>query len=120
MKNSPFPYSYWAKILGEIIVCGGIISIISPAHEFVTISWGLVFIFFSKEKQDDEMVQSLKFKALTIAVIVAFGFTHLYNYIFLNRGNAIVLSISAYQFLTLTLVIALGYFYYLRYKATLK
>jgi hypothetical protein len=120
MKNSPFPYSYWAKILGVIIVCGGIIALFTPKHEFITISWGLVFIFFSKEKRDDEMVQSLKFKALTVAVIVAFGFTHLYNYAFLNKGNEILLSISAYQFLTLTLTIAIGYFYFLRYQATLK
>lgn len=120
MKNSPFPYSHWAKVLGVIIVCAGIITILTPQHDFVTISWGLVFIFFSKEKRDDEMVQSLKFKALTVAVIIAFAFTHLYNYIFLNNGHAITVSISAYHFLTLTLIIALGYFYFLRYQATLK
>lgn len=88
----------------------------------VGLSWGFVFIFFSKEKTDDEMVRSLKFKALAVAVIVAFSITHLYNYIFLNwrleREKDIILSISAYQFLALTLMMATGYFYYLKHQIT--
>src|SRR5688500_10896568 len=93
MKHNSFPYSYWAKILGLVIIAAGVISFfqqyqrkgIFDFNELgVGFSWGLIFIFFSKEKTDDEMVQALKFKALARAVIVAFFITHLYNYLFLN------------------------------------
>lgn len=132
MSQNSFPYSYWTKILGVLIIIAGIISFFHQYHKkdiydfnelAVGLSWGLVFIFFSKEKTDDEMVRSLKFKALTIAVIVAFSMTHLYNYLFLNwhfeREKDMILSISAYQFLALTLVFATAYFYYLKYQMTL-
>lgn len=132
MNRNSFPYSYWTKILGILIIIAGIISFFLQYHKkgiydfnelAVGLSWGFVFIFFSKERTDDEMVRSLKFKALTIAVIVAFSITHLYNYVFLNwryeRGKDIILSISAYQFLALTLMIATAYFYYLKYQMTL-
>ena len=69
------------------------------------------------------MIQGLKFKALTRAVIIAFSITHLYNYIFLNwrfkREHDMILSISAYQFLALTLIIATISFHYLKRQATL-
>lgn len=132
MRQNPFPYSYWTKILGLAIVIAGIVSFFLQHHKkgvydfnelAVGLSWGLVFIFFSRERTDDEMVRSLKFKALAIAIIVAFSITHLYNYLFLNwrleRPDDIILSISAYQFLALTLMIATGYFYYLKRQATL-
>jgi hypothetical protein len=132
MRQNPFPYSYWTKILGILIIIAGIISFFQQyykkdVYDFnelaVGLSWGLLFIFFSKEKTDDEMARSLKFKALTRAVIVAFSITHLYNYLFLNwrfeRGKDIILSISAYQFLALTLMIATAYFYYLKHQMAL-
>ena len=132
MRQNPFPYSYWTKILGILIIIAGIISFFQQYYKkdiydfnelAVGLSWGLLFIFFSKEKTDDEMARSLKFKALTRAVIVSFSITHLYNYLFLNwrfeREKDIILSISAYQFLALTLMIATAYFYYLKHQMTL-
>lgn len=132
MSRNSFPYSYWTKILGVLIIITGIISFFMQYHKkgvydfnelAIGLSWGFVFIFFSKERTDDEMIRSLKFKALAMAVIVAFSITHLYNYLFLNwrlvREKDIILSISAYQFLALTLMIATGYFYYLKYQITL-
>lgn len=132
MKQNSFPYSYWTKMLGVLIIILGLVSFFQQYYKkgifdyneiAVGLSWGLVFIFFSKEKTDDEMIRSLKFKALAMAVIVAFSITHLYNYLFLNwrleRNNDIILSISAYQFLALTLMIATGYFYYLKHQVTL-
>lgn len=132
MKENSFPYSYWTKTLGVLIIIAGIVGFFWQYHKkeiydfnelAVGLSWGLVFIFFSRERTDDEMIRSLKFKALAMAVIVAFSLTHLYNYVFLNwrlkRAHDIILSISAYQFLALTLVIATGYFYYLKHQATL-
>ena len=132
MKHNPFPYSYWAKILGLLIIIAGVISFFHQYHKkgifdanelAIGLSWGLVFIFFSKERTDDEMIQVLKFKALTRAIIIAFSIAHLYNYIFLNwrfrRGHDMILSISAYQFLALTLIIATICFHYLKRQATL-
>jgi hypothetical protein len=132
MTQNPFPYSYWAKILGVLIIAAGIISFflqhdkkgVFDFNELAAgLSWGFVFIFFSKEKMDDEMIRSLKFKALARAIIVSFPITHLYNYLFLNwrlkREHDIILSISAYQFLALTLMIATAYFYYLKRQETL-
>lgn len=131
MKQNSFPYAYWVKILGIAVVLSGIVLFFAKRHkmgiwdfnELATgMSWGLLFVFFSREKADDEMIHSLKFRALTMAVISAFSITHLYNYLFLNRRlerpDGILLSISAYQFLALTLLIATGCFYYLKYQAT--
>jgi hypothetical protein len=129
--QTSFPYSNWMKILGLVIIALGVASFVQQFYKkgifdsnelAIGLSWGLVFIFFSKEKTEDEMMHSLKFKALARAVIIAFFITHLYNYIFLNwrfdRGNDVILSISAYQFLALTLIIATCNFYYLRHQAT--
>lgn len=132
MKQNAFPYSYYSKILGLIVILAGVFMFFLKHHRkgiydinelAIGCSWGFMFIFFSKEKTDDEMIHTLKFKALARAMIIAFFFTHLYNYIFLNwqlkRPDGIVLSISAYQFFALTLIIATASFYYLKRQATL-
>jgi len=46
--------------------------------------WGLIFIFFSREKIDDERIQQFKFQAVTWAVPVGLFITHLINYFFLS------------------------------------
>lgn len=127
MKAESFPYSYWAKILGLLIIVTGIVSFFVQHHKrgffdlnelALGLSWGLVFIFFSKEKTDDEMMRGLKFKALARATIIAFFITHLFNYLFLNwhfqRDHDRILSISAYQFLAITLLLATGSFYVIK------
>ncbi|WP_295118482.1 hypothetical protein [uncultured Chitinophaga sp.] len=132
MKENSFPYNYRLKALGILIMLAGVFSFfqqyirkdVFDANELaVGLSWGLVFFFFSKEKRDDEMIHILKFKALTRAVIISFAITHLYNYLMLNwrleREKDIILSISAYQFLALTLLIATGIFYYMKHQASL-
>ena len=131
MREKDFPWSYWTKILGLLIIVVGIISFFlkhsrKGVYDYnevaIGLSWGLVFIFFSKEKTDDEMMRGLKFKALTRSLIIAFFITHLYNYLFLNwyykRNQDLLLSISAYQFLALTLIIATISFYYYRNQST--
>ncbi len=133
MQQNDFPYSYWAKVLGALIIIGGIIGFLLKYYKSgiadindlaLGMSWGLVFIFFSKERTDDEMMQTLKFKALTRAIIVSFFFTHLYNYFFLNwrfeREHDTIRSVSAYQFFALTLAIATVSFYFLKRQASLK
>ncbi len=69
------------------------------------------------------MIQSLKFKALTWAIMVSFSFTTIYNYLFLNwryeREHDKTLLISAYEFFASMLIIATARFYYLKRQATL-
>lgn len=132
MKKRIFPYAPWFKGLGLLLIIVGIISFIyrykkNGVFDFnvlaIGLCFGLLFIFFSREKIDDEMIQHLKFKALTKAVFVSFFLTHLYNYVFLNwrfkRENDMILSISAYQFLAVTLIIATGIFYLQKKQAVL-
>lgn len=132
MKTSSFPYAYWAKILGLLIILAGVTSFflqhqkkgVFDLNELALgLSWGFIFIFFSREKTDDEMIHVLKFRALTSALIAAFTLTHLYNYLFLNwryeREHDMILSISAYQFVALTLIMATANFYFLRRQASL-
>lgn len=127
MKKRIFPYSPWVKGLGWLIFIIGIFSFynryerkgIFDFNELaIGACFGFLFIFFSREKTDDEMIHELKYKALARSVIVTFFLTHLYNYIFLNwtfkRGSDIIMSISAYQFLAITLIIATGIFYFQR------
>jgi hypothetical protein len=132
MQQTPFPYAYSAKIAGVVITILSIISFFSTYYENGTFdlnqlatgtSWGFVFIFFSKEKTDDEMLQSLKFKALTWSIIITFSFTCVFNYLFLywwfKREHNIPLSVSAFQFFALMLIIATARFYYLKRLVTL-
>lgn len=132
MKTTSFPYAYWAKILGLLLILTGMISFfyqhqkkgVYDLNELALgLSWGFIFIFFSREKTDDEMIHVLKFRALSSAVIAAFTLTHLYNYIFLNwrfeREHDMILSISAYQFVALTLILATSIFYFLRHQSSL-
>jgi uncharacterized membrane protein len=84
---------------------------------------GLMMVFFSRERIHDERVQDLKFKALNAAFSVSFTLTLIVNW-FLNRdfdvrrdfdGAAGVLrSISAFDLIVLTMVIALALFHYWR------
>ena len=132
MEKPSFPYSPWTKRLGFLIILVGSISFFyrhrkNGVFDFnelaIGVCFGFFFIFFSKEKKDDEMIHQLKFKALARAVIVSFFLTHLYNYLFLNwrfqRENGMILSISAYQFLAVTLVIATGIFYWQKKQSVL-
>ena len=132
MQKPPFPYSYSAKIAGVVIIILSIISFFFRYYEDGTFelnqlatgsSWGFLFIFFSKEKTDDEMIQSLKFKALTWSIIITFSLTCVYNYLFLywwsKREHNISLSVSAFQFFALMLIIATARFYYLKSQVIL-
>lgn len=131
MRDNSFPYAFWTKVLGALIAVASIVNFVAQYNKTgkfdlnelcLGLSWGLLFIFFSKEKVDDEMMQRLKFKALARATIVAFFIAHLYNYLFLNWNHELhrdsILSISAYQFMALTLIIAYVVFQYLKRQAT--
>ena len=127
MKKQIFPYAPWVKGLGSLIFLIGIFSFFNQYRKTgvfdynelaIGACFGFLFIFFSREKTDDEMIHELKYKALARSIIITFFVTHLYNYIFLNwtfrKGSDMILSISAYQFLAITLVMSTIIFYYQR------
>lgn len=131
MKNTfaVFAYSYKMKVVGLLLILWGIYSFASKYWQFNLIDlnllsslscWGLVFIFFSKEKIDDERVHQAKFQALAWAVPVGLFITHLINYAFLAKpepdSGILIDSISAYHSLVLILLLALGVFHYLKFK----
>jgi hypothetical protein len=84
---------------------------------------GLMMVFFSKESIDDERVQDLKLKAVSAAFSVSFTLTLIVNW-FLNRDFDITRdfdstagtwrSISAFDLIILTMVVALALFHYWR------
>jgi hypothetical protein len=124
-----FAYSYKMKVVGILLICWGIYSCYAKYRQFDLIDlnllagiscWGLVFIFFSKEKIDDERIHQLKFQALTWAVPVGLCITHLLNYLFLSspdrNSGQLFDSISAYQSLVMMLLLSLGLFHYLKHK----
>lgn len=124
-----FTYSYRMKIVGTLLICWGIYAFFSKYRQYDLVDlnllsslscWGLVFIFFSKEKIDDERVHQVKFQSLTWAVPVGLFITHLINYLFLDRdepgSGKLIGSISAYQSLVIILLLAFGLFHYLKYK----
>jgi hypothetical protein len=87
------------------------------------IAAGLMMIFFSKEPINDERVQDLKLKAVNAAFSLSFTLTLIINWL-LNRDfditrdfNAPTMvwrSISAFDLIVLTMVIALALFHYWR------
>jgi hypothetical protein len=127
--SSLFAYSQKIKILGIILILWGSYSFAAKYWEhhlfdFNLLSslscWGLVFIFFSKEKIDDERVHQIKFQALTWAVPLGLSITQIVNYFILDQteynSGKLLESISAYQSLVVILTIALGLFHFLKYK----
>lgn len=132
MKKSSLPtfmYPYWTKTLGLVLIFVAIIffvfritqyEIIDIAGASFPVAMGLIMIFFSKEKAFDERIAHLKFKSLAVAVPVAAVVAMLINY-FQNYNGYTVgtnswYSISAFEYLSITLTIAIGYFQYLKLK----
>lgn len=124
-----FAYSYQMKIVGILLICWGIYSFSSKYLQFHLVDftlltglscWGLVFIFFSKEKIDDERIHQLKFRALTWAVPVGLFITHLINYFLLSKpepnAGQLMESIPAYHSLALILLLSLVVFHYLNLR----
>jgi len=124
-----FSYAYKMKIIGILCILWGFYSFFSKYWRYQLLDinliaglccWGLIFIFFSKEKTDDERIHHLKFQALTWAVPVGFFITHLINYFFLSSqepdSGKLIQSLSAYESLGIILLLALALFYYLKQR----
>jgi multisubunit Na+/H+ antiporter MnhB subunit len=84
------------------------------------VAMGLIMIFFSREKVYDERIAYLKFRSLAAAVPLGALVAMLINYVQNYEGYSIETdswySISAFEYLSITLIIAIGWFQYLRVK----
>ena len=122
-----FYYSYRMKLVGILCILWGLYSFFSKYWRYqlwdinlitALSCWGLIFIFFSREKIDDERIHHFKFQALTWAVPVGLFITHLINYFFLSpeepNSGKLIQSLSAYESLLIVLLLALGVFYVLK------
>jgi hypothetical protein len=111
-----FPYHPAVKWLGVLLLlfaCTGIVYKILHQHDYVSFSagfqifsLGLVFIFFSKEKYDDERIHQLKFQSLTWGVLTTYFVTLLVTYLFRTP--------SVHEFLSLALLLTTVMFYMLK------
>lgn len=122
-------FSYRLKVVGVLLLAWAIISFFLKYMKHAIwdvqllvalVCWGLCFIFFSKERIDDERIHHLKFRALAWGLPLGLFLTHLINYFFLSPeepdSGKYVRSISAYTSIAMILTIATGAFYYLKFK----
>ena len=132
MKKANIPiflYPFWGKYAGLLIILFGFVVFFYRIIQYdifdltgvsFPVAIGLMMVFFTKEKDFDERVAYLKFKSLATAVPVAAIITMLVNYIE-NFSNYSIetdfwFSISAFEYLSIVLVIALGWFHFLKLK----
>lgn len=126
--SSIFPYPHALKILGIAMIGFAVFMFVyrimaynirDIAGASFPVAFGLILIFFSKEKEFDERTVYLKFKALAIGVPVAAAIVMLINYYF-NFGYSVETdrwySISAFEYLSIALLFALAWFHYLKLK----
>ena len=117
------------KRLGLLLVVAGapLLHYLVPGASWLrtsaAVAAGLMLVFFSKERVDDERVQDLKLKALSAAFSVSFTLTLILNWL-LNRdfdvrrdfdgATGVWRSISAFDLIILTMGVALALFHYWR------
>lgn len=116
MTKALFPYHPAVKILGLLLLlfaCTGIIYKILSQHDhtsltpgFQVFSLGLIFIFFSKEKHDDERIHQLKFQSLTWGVLTSYFITQATTYLFRTP--------TTHEYLCLALLLTTAMFYILK------
>lgn len=78
---------------------------------------GLIYLFFSKEKIEDERVQLLKLKAICVAFFNGWAITGLVRFVvYLQDRSTPPRTMSAYDVMLVTLVIAFGLFHFWRWQ----
>lgn len=87
-------------------------------HAAAVISIGLAMLFFSRERIEDERVEHLKLKALKVSLVVAVNATLVLNMWVLNpeEPDRVSRSLSAFDFLAIAMLCALGLFHYWRWQ----
>jgi hypothetical protein len=119
MKTSPllFPYHRGVKALGLAILLFAIAGLLwktfhdqpifplDPVPQLIGL--GLVFIFFSKEKVEDERIHYLKFQALSVGFLSCF---------FMSMGFNSWYRLSAPEFIAATMVFSTSVYYFFKRK----
>lgn len=78
---------------------------------------GLIYLFFSREKIEDERVQVLKLKAICVAFFNAWAITGMVRFaVYLQDRSVPPRTMSAYDVMFVTLVLALGLFHCWRWQ----
>lgn len=78
---------------------------------------GLIYLFFSKEQTEDERVQLLKLKAICVAFFNGWAVTGIVRFgVYLQDRSTPPRTMSAYDAMFLTLVIALALFHWWRWQ----
>ncbi|MGR3811338.1 hypothetical protein [Jiulongibacter sp. NS-SX5] len=129
MRNYVFHYPHYFRYFGLILLALSIGIFLYRLSEFgifdltafsTPAAFSLVFIYFSKEKMNDERVVLLKFKALALAIPIAGLIFALLDYSVNFDGYSIETdswySHSAFEYLTLALLLAYGIFQFLKFK----
>lgn len=119
MRTSPllFPYHRGVKALGVVILLFAIAGLLWKIFQGQTIfpldpvpqliGLGLVFIFFSKEKVEDERIHYLKFQALSIGFLSCF---------FMSMGFNSLYQLSAPEFIASTMLFTTSVYYFFKRK----
>ncbi|WP_341226655.1 hypothetical protein [uncultured Arcticibacterium sp.] len=124
-KSQIFFYPSWVKFAGLALIVLAIgIFVFRIAQYGITdvvglsapVAFGLMMVFFSKEKIMDERCVFLKFKALAVSLPVTAVLVSAYNYSKNFNGYSIEtdswFSVSAFEALSVLLIIAIVHFYY--------
>lgn len=118
------------KRLGALLVVSApVLHYVVPGASWIrtsaAIAAGLMMIFFAKEPINDERVQDLKLKAVNAAFSVSFTVTLIVNWVLsrdfditrdFNGATSVLRSISAFDLIILTMMIAVLLFHYWRYQ----
>lgn len=110
-------------IAGLLIVAAAIVHLLNTGYR----DWdsggntayvlGLLFLFFWKERMEDERVRELKLKALTVAFAIGYAVTFGSKLALSFKGKGdIPRSLSAYDLMFVMLVAAHALFYYWRWQ----
>ena len=117
------------KRVGVALVVAGapMLHVVVPGATWIrasaALAGGLMLVFFAKEAVEDERVQALKLRAISTAFSVSFTLTLIVNWL-LNRDfdprrdfdgtTGTLRSISAFDLIALTMIVALALFHYWR------
>lgn len=78
---------------------------------------GLLFLFFAREKPDDERVQSLKLRAMFVAFMVGWAVTGAIRFaVYLQDRSVAPKTMSAFDAMFVILVVGHGLFQYWRFQ----
>jgi hypothetical protein len=131
MNQITFPYPSWMRFVALFLIFIWapssffrkyyVFDLIDIEMALQPLSIGLVILYFSKEKIDDERIHYLKFRALAFAMINGLLLSWLTTKLLFgqqyNVEHDLVHAVSTSYFLIITIVIAYGRLFYLKARS---